>query len=653
MLQNNTQLKSLIDKLWQNFWEGGIANPLTAIEQITYLIFMKRLDDLDAKRERDAEFTGEKYTSRFKGKFQIPGSNESIDKNELRWSVFKHKPADEMLMHVQMKVFPFLKGINSLNHDSHDSKINMIKDASRTEKPNQGNHENQTNHSSDSFTKHMANAVFIMPKASLLVSAINIVEDIFKEIEKDATEGGHAFQDIQGDVYEMLLSEIATAGKNGQFRTPRHIIKLMAELVAPQLGQRIADPACGTGGFLLGAYQYILTDLVRTSTSFGSAQDSFGSAQDSFGSAQDSFGSAQDSFGSAQDSFGSAQDSFGSAQDSFGSAQDSFGSAQDSFGSAQEKSLSAQAKQLQKDEDGFDRAAISAVLTQKVKNILDQSFVGYDIDTTMVRLGLMNMMMHGIDEPKIDYKDTLSKSYNEDSQFDIIMANPPFTGNIDKGDINEGLKLPTTKTELLFVERIFNMLKMGGTAAVIVPSGVIQNSGKAFEALRKLIIEKAELKAVIAVPSGAFKPYAGVSTAILIFTKGGETNNVWFYDMQADGYTLDDKRNKIAESDLPDIVQRYKERGSLSEVEMPRTNKYFMVPKKEIVENTYDLNLSTYKVEVYEEVVYEKPNVIFGKLETIEADIQKGLAELKEIIPADYAEERRFQKGLTELKEVM
>jgi len=557
MLQNNAQLKSLIDKLWQNFWEGGIANPLTAIEQITYLIFMKRLDDLEAKRERDAEFTGEKYTSRFKGKFQIQGSNESIDKNELRWSVFKHKPADEMLMHVQMKVFPFLKEYNSLNHDSHDSKITMIKNASRTENANQGNHENQTNHSSDSFTKHMANAVFIMPKASLLVSAINIVEDIFKEIEKDATEGGHAFQDIQGDVYEMLLSEIATAGKNGQFRTPRHIIKLMAELVAPQLGQRIADPACGTGGFLLGAYQYILTDLVRQKDK----------------------------------------------------------------------------KKLEKDEDGFERAAISAVLTQKVKTILDQSFVGYDIDTTMVRLGLMNMMMHGIDEPKIDYKDTLSKSYNEDSQFDIIMANPPFTGNIDKGDINEGLKLPTTKTELLFVERIFNMLKMGGTAAVIVPSGVIQNSGKAFEALRKLIIEKAELKAVIAVPSGAFKPYAGVSTAILIFTKGGETNNVWFYDMQADGYTLDDKRNKIADSDLPDIVQRYKARDAKKDTD--RKQKYFMVPKKEIVENSYDLNLSTYKEEVYEEVSYEKPNVIFGKLETIEADIQKGLAELKEISNAN------------------
>ena len=532
MLQNNAQLKSLIDKLWQNFWEGGIANPLTAIEQITYLIFMKRLDDLEAKRERDAEFTGEKYVSRFAGKFIVPGSNESIDKSELRWSVFKHKPADEMLAHVQMRVFPFLKTFGE--------------GTTPPEKNGEG-----------LFTKHMAIAVFIMPKASLLVTAIHIVEELFREIEKDATEGGHAFQDIQGDVYEMLLSEIATAGKNGQFRTPRHIIKLMAELVAPQLGQRIADPACGTGGFLLGAYQYILTDLV----------------------------------------------------------------------------CKKDPSKLSMDEDGFERAAISAVLTQKVKNILDQSFVGYDIDTTMVRLGLMNLMMHGIDEPKIDYRDTLSKSYNEDSQFDIIMANPPFTGNIDKGDINEGLKLPTTKTELLFVERIFNMLKMGGTAAVIVPSGVIQNSGKAFEAVRKLIIEKAELKAVIAVPSGAFKPYAGVSTAILIFTKGGETNQVWFYDMQADGYSLDDKRNKISESDLPDIVQRFKARNTSKDND--RKLKYFMVPKKEIVENSYDLNLSTYKEEVYEEVVYEKPEVIFRKLETIEVDIQKGLAELKELTAKD------------------
>jgi type I restriction enzyme M protein len=198
MLQNNAQLKSLIANLWQNFWEGGIANPLTAIEQITYLIFMKRLDDLEAKRERDAEWTGEKYVSRFAGKFNIPGSNESIDKNELRWSVFKHKPADEMLIHVQMKVFPFLKELNSQNHDSNDSGINMISKGTTKGNKNHSDQANQTNHSSDNFTRHMANAVFIMPKASLLVSAINIVEDIFKEIEKDATEGGQCFSGHTG-----------------------------------------------------------------------------------------------------------------------------------------------------------------------------------------------------------------------------------------------------------------------------------------------------------------------------------------------------------------------------------------------------------------------------------------------------------------------
>jgi type I restriction enzyme M protein len=285
---------------------------------------------------------------------------------------------------------------------------------------------------------------------------------------------------------------------------------------------------------------------------------------------------------------------------------------------------------LSKDEDGFERAAISAVLNQKVKTILDQSFVGYDIDTTMVRLGLMNLMMHGIDEPSIDYKDTLSKSYNEDSQFDIIMANPPFTGNIDKGDINEGLKLPTTKTELLFVERIFNMLKMGGTAAVIVPQGVLFGSGKAFSTLRKMLIEKAELKAVISIPGGVFKPYAGVATAILLFTKGGETNNVWLYDMQADGYTLDDKRNKIAESDLPDIVLRYKARDAKKDIN--RKGKYFFVPRKEIIDNGYDFSFGKYREDVYEEVVYQKPTEIIRKIENIEAVIQNGISGLKSLL---------------------
>jgi type I restriction enzyme M protein len=520
MLQNNSNIKSLIDKLWNNFWSGGISNPLTAIEQITYLIFMKRLDDLEAKRERDAEFTGEKYVSRFSGTFKVPGSIDEIDKSELRWSNFKRRPADEMLLHVQTKVFPFLKDLNG---------------------------------ATSPFTKHMANAVFIMPKASLLVEAINIIEQLFIEIEKDASEGGQAFQDIQGDVYELLLSEIASAGKNGQFRTPRHIIKLMSELVSPQLGQRMADPTSGTGGFILGYYLYILTDIVRKTDP----------------------------------------------------------------------------SKLIRDEDGFERATMSAFLTEEVKQILAQSMFGFDIDTTMVRLGLMNLMMHGIDEPQIDYKDTLSKSFNEDALYDIIMANPPFTGNIDKGDINASLKLPTTKTELLFVERIFTMLKMGGTSAVIVPQGVLFGSGNAFVTLRKMLIEKAELKAVIAMPSGVFKPYAGVSTAILIFTKGGETSKVWFYDMQADGYTLDDKRNKIEASDLPDIVAQFKARHEKKEND--REAKCFFVPKAEIIEKEYDLSISKYKKDIYNEVVYEKPEVIFSKLESIEGNIQSELSELKEL----------------------
>lgn len=478
------QLKSKIRSLWDAFWSGGVANPLSAIEQITYLVFLKRLEDLDTERAKNARAAKQKYKSIFD--FKANEIKKLKDGEEYRWSYIKRLPTEERFTHVRNYVFDWMKSIEGATPEDQE---------------------------------RMRDAVFLIPNAALLERAVHILDDLF------VPERNH---DTLGDIYEDLLNEIATAGKNGQFRTPRHIIKLMAELVAPQLGQRIADPACGTGGFLLGAYQYILTDLVRGSTS-----------------------------------------------------------------------LSTSDKKIQKDEDGFERAAISAVLTQEVKDILDKSFTGYDIDTTMVRLGLMNLMMHGIDEPQIDYKDTLSNSYNEDSRFDIVMANPPFTGNIDKGDINESLKLPTTKTELLFVERIFNILKMGGTAAVIVPSGVIQNSGKAFEALRKMLIEKTELKAVIAMPSGVFKPYAGVSTAILIFTKGGETNHVWFYDMQADGYTLDDKRNKIAESDLPDIVQRYKERVTLSAVEGDRKQKYFTVPKKEIVENKYDLNLSTYKEEVY------------------------------------------------------
>ena len=524
MLQNNPEIKSKIGQLWNKFWSGGISNPLTAIEQITYLLFMKRLDELDMKKQADADFTGEKYVSKFSGLWIPPEYRDkddakkyAIKKRTLRWSEFKLMPAEQMLTHVQGKVFPFLKDLNGMESN---------------------------------FTHHMINAVFIIPKPALLVEAIKTIDELFEIMEKDSGEKGQAFQDIQGDVYEMLLSEIASAGKNGQFRTPRHIIKLMADLVQPQLGHRIADPACGTGGFLLGSYQYIVTQLA----------------------------------------------------------------------------LRAGKKDLERDEDGFVRTSVAAGLTEKAQRILQESLYGYDIDSTMVRLGLMNLMMHGIDDPHVDYKDTLSKSYNEESEYDVIMANPPFTGSIDKGDINENLQLSTTKTELLFVENMYRLLKKGGSACVIVPQGVLFGSGGAFKALRQLLVERCELKAVITMPSGVFKPYAGVSTAILLFTKvwGPQdkvskpaTEQVWFYEMQSDGYSLDDKRIKLdGYGDLQGIVTSFHER--LKAASSDRTHRHFFVPRTEIEAEGYDLSLSRYKEDIFEEVVYDEPSVILSRLITAE-----------------------------------
>ncbi|MHC6276770.1 type I restriction-modification system subunit M [Escherichia coli] len=530
MLQNNPDLQSAIKRLWDKFWSSGISNPLTAIEQITYLLFMKRLDELDHKRQDEGETSGEKYISKFAGTWIPPeernrpvAEQHPIDKRTLRWSEFKKLQPEEMLQHVRDKVFPFLKDLNGAESN---------------------------------FTHHMKNAVFIIPKSALLVEAVKAIDEIFEMMKRDSQEKGQAFQDIQGDVYEFLLSEIATAGKNGQFRTPRHIIKLMADLVQPQLGQRIADPACGTGGFLLGAYQYILTQL---SLSQNLKRDN-----------------------------------------SKGSTHD---------------------------EDGFFRTSVTAALTKKARILLQESLYGYDIDATMVRLGLMNLMMHGIDEPHIDYQDTLSKSYSEETKYDIVLANPPFTGSIDRGDINENLKLSTTKTELLFVENIYRLLKKGGTACVIVPQGVLFGSGKAFKELRQTLVERCDLKAVITLPSGVFKPYAGVSTAILLFSKvfgpGDKiskpaTDYVWFYEMSSDGYSLDDKRNKLeGYGDLQDIIQKYHSRDEASDTN--RTAKCFMVPRMDIEAENYDLSLSRYKEEIFEEVQYEQPEAILERL--IQAEV--------------------------------
>jgi type I restriction enzyme M protein len=504
----NSTLKSSIDRLWDKFWSGGISNPLTAIEQISYLLFMKRIDELDLKKQQDAEFTGEAYQSVFEG-----------EKETLRWSHYKQMEGGEMLTHIQNNVFPFLKQLGTTE---------------------------------SSFAKHMGNAVFIISKPSLLVEAVTIIDEIFEEISKQESEG-QGFQDTQGDLYEYLLSEITSAGKLGQFRTPRHIIQLIGELVNPKLGETICDPACGSGGFLLGAYHHILTQHT--------------------------------------------------------------------------------AKEHQKtDENGLTRGHIGDQLTDERQwsHLKEKTFYGFDMDETMVRIGLMNLMMHGISHPNIDQKDTLSKSYDQDGFYDVIMANPPFKGSIDKGDINESFSLSTTKTELLFINRIVNSLKIGGRCGVIIPDGVLFGSSNAHKDARKLMLDKCELQGVISMPSGVFKPYAGVSTAILIFVKGGETENVWFYDMQADGYSLDDKRSKIDTNDLPDIVAKWNDRKSVAKND--RKAKSFFVPKKEIVDNDYDLSINRYKEVVYDEVVYENPEVILDKIKNIESEIQIGISELEKQI---------------------
>lgn len=539
MLNNNPILKSLINSLWNTLWGGGISNPLSAIEQITYLLFMKRLDEIETKRENEAEKENKKYVSKFSGKYNpefILNETEAEKKlknkiqrpkSELRWSYFsKIESNEDLLQHVRYNVFQFIKTLNG---------------------------------ETSPFTRYMENAVFIIEKPSLLVEATSKIDDIFIEIEKDATEKGHNFQDIQGDVYEMLLSEIAQAGKNGQFRTPRHIIKLMAELVKPKLGDKIADPACGTSGFLLGAYQYILTDLARKKQNIN----------------------------------------------------------------------------IEKDEDGFEIGSYSSVLDDKTKKIIDESFYGFDIDITMVRLGLMNLIMHGIDNPKVDYKDSLSKTYNESNCYDIVLANPPFTGKLDKDDLNSNLRVDSASSELLFLDRISSMLKTKGKAAVIIPEGVLFGSSNAQKKTREIILKDNNLEAVISLPSGAFKPYTGVKTAILVFTKVKEnsedwnTKKVWFYELQSDGYSLDDNRRRLKDFPLPETVKEFESRNK-SKIKDRKS--HFYVPITEIQENDLDLSYNRYKEYVYIEQTYDPPKEILAKLILLENEILADIEELNNLI---------------------
>jgi len=480
------ELRNKIDKIWETFWTGGITNPLDVIEQFTYLLFIKQLDELETTKENEANFLNVPFESMFPGECQ-----------KYRWSKFKNLgSADEMYDIVTNKVFPFIKNL----HQDGES----------------------------AYSRYMGDAIFKIPTAAMLTK---IVDGIDKLVLGD--------EDSKGDLYEYLLSKVATAGTNGQFRTPRHIIEMMVELTKPQPDDYIIDPAMGSAGFLISAQTY-----------------------------------------------------------------------------------------LRKNHEEL-------FLDEKKRNHFNNDmFYGNDMDRTMLRIGAMNMLLHGVDNPNISYRDSLSEQNSDIEKYSLVLANPPFKGSLDYEAVSADLLkvTKTKKTELLFLALFLRILKKGGRAAVIVPDGVLFGSSNAHKQIRKEIVDKNKLDAVISMPSGVFKPYAGVSTAILVFTKTGTggTDSVWFYDMHADGFSLDDKRQEIKENDIPDIIERFNNLGG--EKERKRTEQSFFVPVDEIVCNDYDLSINKYKEVVYEKVEYEPTDIIIGKIESIEKDIQRELAELKKLL---------------------
>jgi len=489
------EMKAKIDRLWNMFWSGGLSNPLTAIEQMSYLIFMKRLEDLDNANRQRAQARNENHKSVFTGH------------DECRWSNWKHMNAEEMYKHVSEVVFPFIKNL-------HNGEEVL-------------------------YARYMSDATFMIPKSSLVQEAVSIIDEI-ETADKP---------DIQGDIYEHLLGELKTAGKNGQFRTPRHIIRMIVELVEPDIGQKVCDPACGTGGFLIAAYQYILRryttpDMVKA------------------------------------------------------------------------------------DPDGTPHNLIGDRIVKKEhwKLLWNETFYGFDFEVTMIRIALMNMILHGITKPNIEQRDTLSKRFAQKPTYDIVLANPPFAGYVDRADINDDFKLETTKTELLFLELFYNLLTVGGRAAVIVPNGVLFGSSNAHVKARKLLLEKCDLQAVVSMPSGVFQPYSGVGTAVLVFVKGGETDKVWFYDMKADGYSLDQRRDFIdGKGDIVDLLTKFRKGRAES-------GNSILVKLETIKKNGYNLSIARYKEVKQDEAEYEEPEVLIEKLSKLEKEISAGLDELKKSI---------------------
>ena len=494
------ELKNKIDNLWEIFWTGGLTNPLDVIEQMTYLMFIRDLDDVDNLRAKEAVMLGLPHKSMFDGEIQI--GERSINGNQLKWSVFHDFPAEKMYSTVQEWVFPFIKNLH-------------------------GNKES-------AYAKYMGDAIFKIPTPLMLDKVVTAMDGIYEQMEQVKES------DTRGDIYEYLLSKLATAGVNGQFRTPRHIIRMIVDMMRPRPDDVICDPACGTSGFLVASSEYLRENC--------------------------------------------------------------------------------------KQEVFFNR--------QNKEHYMNHMFHGFDMDRTMLRIGAMNMMTHGVDNPVIEYRDSLSDQNPDKEKYSLILANPPFKGSLDYDIVSaELLKVcKTKKTELLFLALFLRMLKTGGRCACIVPDGVLFGSSKAHKSIRKELVENNRLEAVISMPSGVFKPYAGVSTAVLIFTKTGHggTDKVWFYDMKADGLSLDDKRTPIADNDIPDIIQRF--HNLEGEENRERIEQSFFVPKQEIVENDYDLSINKYKKVEYIPVEYPPTQEILAELRELEKQITVELNELEKLL---------------------
>jgi type I restriction enzyme M protein len=564
----DTALRSQVDSLWDKLWTGGLSNPLDAIEQLSFLIFLKQLDE----REQDAERTAKQRGKAVQALFPDP---------KLRWSYWSQLPGDQALKQIKEKVFPFLKTLGS---------------------------------KAGSFAEHMATAEFKINKASLLIEACKAID----ELQISARN-----QDVQGDLYEYLLSRLNTAGTNGQFRTPRHIIRMMVKILDPRPGERICDPAAGTCGFLVNAWQHIL----ETHT---------------------------------------------------------------------------EPRDLTYDADGWPHNLTGSQLKPKEWEFSQsEAFTGYDNDSgmTMLRIGSMNLMLHGLTTPRFHHTDTLSKAFNEEQLYDVVLANPPFKGAIDAGDVNPTLPTKVKKTEILFLHLFLRLLDNGGRAAVIVPDGVIFGTSNAHVDIRKKLVEENRLDAVISMPSGVFRPYAGVSTAILMFTRGAKTERVWFYDMEHDGLSLDDKRQPVPENDVFDVLQCWQHRndtkfyakrsarlGELRKTIMPlktdrlahhaiihrlkyeevisndfdkarsareqaeaelaklqikisplekeinQIGRHFLVDKKKLVENKYDLSASRYRDLEEDEKYYAKPKLTLERMRGLELAAESNLAALEKML---------------------